>query len=951
MPAPVIAVLGPTNTGKTHLALERMLEHRTGMLGFPLRLLARENYDRVAKARGADEVALITGEERIVPASPRYLICTVEAMPVDRSVDFLGVDEIQLCADRERGHVFTDRLLHARGREETMLLGADTIRPVLEDLIPEAGVISRRRLSKLSYEEPSKIERLPKRSAVVGFSIAEVYEIATRLRHLRGGAAVVFGALSPRTRNAQVGLYQSGEVDYLVATDAIGMGLNLDIHHVALNRIDKFDGQGPRALAPADIAQIAGRAGRHVRDGTFGATSELGPLPRALVRAVERHQFDPIKQVYWRNAELDFRSLAALHESLRARPTHPRLRPMQRADDQAALRELARDANDALDVTLLWQICQIPDFHGAPDASHVHLLSEIFDYLSGTEKRLPEDWVAAQVKLLDRTQGDVETLLDRIARIRTWTYLSHRPEWLADAAHWQARTRAVEDRLSDALHERLTSQFVDRRAALLNRLPDGETRVEVEEDGTVTVQGVPAGTLSAWRFRADPDAPRSLISEANRGLRAIGRAKADALVASEDATFTLSESGKLLWNGESIGRIAKGDSLITPRVEISPGELLDQRQRERVRRRGSEWLVRHIGGTLSRLLTGREGRAVGAARGLLFALRENLGSAPRKHLSQQIAMLKDSDRRELRRLNGRIGRFSIYAPAALSPEAVRLRGILWRAAHPGQRVRPLDARTSHPRDPQTSSAYYEACGYHLLGPRAIRVDAAQRLWVAAKKRAKNARLKPNPALARMAGCSTADLRGVLGAMGFRLQTSGASPSPQPSPPKGERAEEEQNEPSMADGERPPSPLQGERAGVRGEPRRQLTQPQGLNLTRSRSMRREGSKAEAILWRHLRERRLAGFKFRRQHRASGFILDFYCPEAHLAIELDGGQHGEKPQQEYDQRRTNTLKATGIQIIRFWNDDVLKQTDTVLEQIQAALPDAPSPRPSPPEGERE
>ena len=362
-------------------------------------------------------------------------------MPIDRPVDFLGVDEIQLCADRERGHVFTDRLLHARGREETMLLGADTIRPVLEDLIPEAGVISRRRLSKLSYEEPSKIERLPKRSAVVGFSIAEVYEIATRLRQLRGGAAVVFGALSPRTRNAQVGLYQSGEVDYLVATDAIGMGLNLDIHHVALNRIDKFDGQGPRALAPADIAQIAGRAGRHVRDGTFGATSELGPLPRALVRAVERHQFDPIERVYWRNAELDFRSIASLHESLRARPGHPRLRPMQRADDQAALRELARDASDALDVALLWQVCQIPDFHGAPDASHVQLLSQIFDYLSGPEKRLPEDWVAAQVKLLDRTQGDVDTLLDRIARIRTWTYLSHRPEWLSDAVHWQERAR------------------------------------------------------------------------------------------------------------------------------------------------------------------------------------------------------------------------------------------------------------------------------------------------------------------------------------------------------------------------------------------------------------------------------------------------------------------------------------------------------------------------------
>ncbi len=917
MPAPVIAVLGPTNTGKTHLALERMLEHRTGMLGFPLRLLARENYDRVSKARGADEVALITGEERIVPAAPRYLICTVEAMPVDRPVDFLGVDEIQLCADRDRGHVFTERLLHARGREETMLLGADTIRPVLEDLIPEAGVISRPRLSTLSYEEPSKIERLPKRSAIVGFSIAEVYEIATRLRHLRGGAAVVFGALSPRTRNAQVGLYQSGEVDYLVATDAIGMGLNLDIHHVALNRIDKFDGQGPRALAPADIAQIAGRAGRHVRDGTFGATAELGPLPRALVEAVVKHRFDPIGQVYWRNAELEFRSLASLHESLRARPDHPRLRPMQRADDQAALRELARDAGSTLDVELLWQVCQIPDFHGARDASHVQLLSQILDYLCGPERRLPEDWVAAQVKLLDRTQGDVETLLDRIARIRTWTYLSHRPDRLSDSATWQERTRAVEDRLSDALHERLTSQFVDRRAAELNRSGRHPSDVEAQEDGTVTVQGVPAGAVSGWRFVADADSPRSLISGANRGLPAIGRAKAHALIASDDAAFTLSEGGKLFWNGEPIGRLTPGDSLITPRIEIAPGALLDQRQRERVRQRGSEWLARHINGTLGRVLTGREGRASAAARGLLFALRENLGSVSRKNVSTQVASLKDSDRRELRRLNARIGRFSVYAPSSLSPAAQRLRGILWRAAQPKRRAPVLDGRISYNRDPHASSAYYEACGYHLIGSRAIRVECAQRLWVAAKKRAGSDRLKPTPAPAQLAGCTTRELRDVLGAMGFRLQ--------------GERAE-------------------GERAGVRGDRGKEQNHPKPLLLEKSRSMRREGSNAEALLWRFLRDRRLGGFKFRRQYRAAGSVLAFYCPEARLAVELDGGQEGEKPQQEYDQQRTNISTATGIQIIRFWNDDVLKQTDTVLDQLRAALPDAPSPRPSPPQGER-
>ena len=478
--ASVTALLGPTNTGKTHLAVERMLAHRTGMMGFPLRLLAREVYDRVVKEKGAGTVALVTGEERRIPEEPRYFVCTVESMPLDREVEFVGVDEVQLAGDRERGHVFTDRLLRARGTAETMFLGADTMRPLIRTLVPEARFTGRPRLSTLAHEGHCKLARLKPRNAVIAFSTESVYALAERIRGLRGGCAVVLGALSPRTRNAQVGLYQAGEVDSLVATDAIGMGLNLDLDHVAFSAYQKFDGRTTRMLTSAEVAQIAGRAGRHLRDGSFGTTGGIEPFEPTLLQAVENHRFPAVPRAYWRNAELSFESLPALAESLAEPPPLPGLRRTHDADDHRTLLVLARDPAVAETLTgadriaLLWEACQIPDFRKTMAEDHVGLVRRIYLSLVGSG-RLPPDWVGRSIDRLAATEGDIDTLTARISHVRTWTYVSHRPDWVDDAQGWQERTRALEDALSDALHARLTQLFVNRRARL-PRLAGGRTR-------------------------------------------------------------------------------------------------------------------------------------------------------------------------------------------------------------------------------------------------------------------------------------------------------------------------------------------------------------------------------------------------------------------------------------------------------------------------------------------
>jgi ATP-dependent RNA helicase SUPV3L1/SUV3 len=770
----VTALLGPTNTGKTHLAIERMLTHPTGMIGFPLRLLARENYDRVAALRGNEAVALVTGEERIVPRRPSYWMCTVEAMPLDLKVDFLAVDEVQLAADRERGHVFTDRIQNARGRLETWLIGAETIRPLLRKLLPDAAFTTRPRLSSLSYSEPKLLGKLPRRSAVIAFSVRELYEVAARLRRERGGAALVFGALSPRTRNAQVGLYQAGEVDHLVATDAIGMGLNLDIDHVVFTGLTKFDGVGPRALLPAEVAQIAGRAGRHVRDGFFASTVELGPLDRRLVEAVEKHHFAPLSHLYWRTDELDFFSPLALLGSLERQPPHPFLVRMRHAEDERALAALSGDAEvmaaarDPGSVRLLWEVCQVPDFQGVVTEGHAQLLARVFRFLSCPAGRIPEDFLASHVKDIDRVDGDVETLLGRIAAIRTWTYISHRAGWVPDARFWQERTRAVEDRLSDALHERLTQEFVDRPGTVIARHDPSELVTSLGGDGDVLVQGLRAGVLEGFRFRPDRgvrEGSRGLLAAANRSLRGLVRERVEALEGEEDPAFALGPGAEVLWRGAPVARLVSGESALQPQVDVLASELLDPPLRERVRRRLAAWLDRHLRAGLAPLFAVRDGTPVGAARGIAFALVEGLGAVARRTVAPQVAALTPSDRRELSRLGVTIGRLAVFLPALLRPEATGLRARLF-AIGQGRPAEAGPGPPSVPSDPRQPPAFYLACGYLPAGPRAIRLDRLERAAALAARLSHAGPFVPPRELASILACRPEDVPPVLTAIGY-----------------------------------------------------------------------------------------------------------------------------------------------------------------------------------------
>ena len=583
--ARVKAVLGPTNTGKTHLAIERLLAHSSGIIGFPLRLLARENYDRMLARKGARHVALITGEEKIVPPEARWFSCTVEAMPLDRDAEFVAVDEIQLCADPDRGHVFTDRLLHARGMVETMLLGAETIRPLLQRLVPQAYVETRPRMSQLLHAGPVKLSKLPPRSAVVAFSAAEVYAIAELIRRRRGGCAVVMGRLSPRTRNAQVALYQDKEVDFLVATDAIGMGLNMDVNHVAFAGLGKFDGHRPRRLSAAEVAQIAGRAGRGMRDGTFGTTAQCHPLPDELVAAVEAHSFEPLDQLCWRNSDLDFGHVDSLLDSLTAPVPGAGLVKGNDASDLETLAALARDpemrrlAHGRRMVRLLWDACQIPDFRKLADDTHTNLCARVFGHVA-RDKRLPTDWLAGQIAALAKPEGDIDTLMQRLAGIRVWSYIAARADWVGDALHWQGRAREVEDLLSDALHERLTSRFVDRRAAhLMRRLEAGEGQEllsAVTRRGEVVVEGHPVGHIAGFSFLPDPEAvgdeKKLVLRAARRALREEMPRRVALLEAAPDKALALTPDHAITWDGVPVARLVGGASALRPAVRVQDSE-------------------------------------------------------------------------------------------------------------------------------------------------------------------------------------------------------------------------------------------------------------------------------------------------------------------------------------------------------------------------------------------
>ncbi len=777
----VTAVLGPTNTGKTHLAVERMLAYRTGMIGFPLRLLAREIYDRVVALNGRASVALVTGEEKRVPPHPRYFICTVESMPLDRAVDFVAIDEIQLAADRERGHVFTDRLLHMRGRIETMLLGAATIRPLVRRLVPDAEFVIRPRFSKLSYAGTRKLSRLPPRTAIVAFSAASVYAVAEQMRRQRGGCAVVLGALSPSTRNAQVAMYQAGEVDYLVATDAIGMGLNMDVNHVAFGSLSKFDGQHTRRLQPAEVAQVAGRAGRHVSDGTFGGTDAVEAFDPDLVEAIESHQFAPLHALQWRNSALDFRSIHALSASLAAPPPARGLMRTRTADDSLALELLAADpdviarARHPGAVRRLWDICQIPDFRKLSTESHAGLLKRVFLHLATDDGRLPDDWVARQVARLDRVDGDIETLMGRIAGIRLWTYITHRGDWLVDAKTWQARSRSIEDRLSDALHDRLTQRFVDRRAARLARGLRADTRLlgTVTSSGEVVVEGHEVGRLEGFRFRPDRHArgeeARLLGTAARRILADAFPPRIARMCAETDSAFALDKSGTITWNGAPIALFRAGDTPLAPRIELLSSDLLNGPQRERLRQRLILWRDAEIPRRLPALDRLAQMPLTGAAQGLAYQLTQGLGLIATGEARAQIDALTADDRKALARAGVRLGRFHVFIARAHNAAQLTLRARLWATISGWTAELPLPAkgRVSMVVDAQLPATYYATIGYPVFGPRAVRADIVERLAAQARRLAAGGPFAIGAGLASLAGCPPQALALVLAEMGFQ----------------------------------------------------------------------------------------------------------------------------------------------------------------------------------------
>lgn len=842
--AGVTAVLGPTNTGKTHLAIERMLAHSSGMIGLPLRLLAREVYNKVADRVGVKNVALITGEEKIKPNNPRFWVSTVEAMPRDLDPAFLAIDEVQLGADFERGHVFTDRMLNRRGREETMLLGAATIRPMVERLLPGAQIVTRPRLSMLTHAGDKKITRLPRRSAIVAFSADEVYAIAELIRRQRGGAAVVLGSLSPRTRNAQVALYQSGDVDYIVATDAIGMGLNLDVDHVAFASDRKFDGYQFRHLNPAEMAQIAGRAGRAMRDGTFGTTGRCAPFDEEMIERLEAHSFDSIKVLQWRNSDLDFASIGALQASLAMTPTLQGLTRAPVGEDILVLEHAARDeairkvATTRAQVSLLWDACQVPDYRKIAPANHAELVTTLYGFLT-REGKIPTDWFARQVEQADRTEGDIDTLSTRIAHVRTWTFVANRPDWLSDPEHWQSVARSVEDRLSDALHERLTSRFVDRRTSVLMRRLRENTALEsqISKTGEVTVEGHMVGRLEGFRFAPDPAAggseAKALQAAAQKALASEIEQRAQKLSQSADDKFVLASDGTIRWIGDGVGALVAAEETMRPRVRILADEQLSGAAREMVQERIDKWVASHVEKLLGPLnaLTAAED-VTGIARGVAFQLVEALGVLERQKVADDVKGLDQPARALLRKYGVRFGAYHIYVPALLKPAPRALATQLYALKNGEAESKGLadilhlaaSGRTSIPVDKQISKTLYRAAGYRVCGERAVRVDILERLADLIRPALvwREGSTLPKPdgavdgfgftvsvAMTSLVGSSGEDFASILRSLGYRMDRR---PKPaETTPPPAAEGATASDAPSIAEAAAPEPALSDETA--------------------------------------------------------------------------------------------------------------------------------------------
>jgi ATP-dependent RNA helicase SUPV3L1/SUV3 len=783
MSSRVVAVLGPTNTGKTHYAIERMLGHRTGVIGLPLRLLAREVYDKIVAVRGPSVVALVTGEERIVPPRAAYWVCTVEAMPEGMGCDFLAVDEIQLCADPDRGHVFTDRLLNARGLQETLFMGAATMRSAIAAQLDGVEFIHRERMSQLTYTGQKKISRMRERSAIVGFSVDNVYAIAELLKRQKGGAAVVMGALSPRTRNAQVEMYQNGDVDYLVATDAIGMGLNLDIDHVAFSSLTKFDGRRMRYLQPNELAQIAGRAGRGMANGTFGTTGEAPALDQQVVDSITEHSFQPVSKLHWRNSRLQFGTIGRLIQTLEEKTHDKWLTRVRESDDLAALKALGADdevvarCSDGQSVKLLWDVCRVPDFRDISRGEHAGLLTTIFNDLH-ERGEVSEAWIAQQIKRIDRSDGDIDTLSKRLAYIRTWTYVAQRKGWLRDEKHWRGEARAVEDRLSDALHGALTQRFVDRRTSvLLRRLKQKEALVaEVSKDGKVRVEGQFVGKLEGFRFRQDknatPEEAKTLRTASLQALAPEFHLRADRFYNAPDTEIDFTEQGGLMWGDMAVGKLIPGSEPTKPMVDAFVDDEAGTDVAAKVQRRLQHFIDRKIATLFEPMLAmSRDETLTGLARGFAFRMVEGLGILTRAEVADDVKALEQDARGALRKHGIRFGQFTIFMPLMLKPAPTRLRLVLWSLAKGLQEFpeSPPAGLVTVPTIKDAPEGYYAMAGYRAAGTRAIRIDMLERLADMLRGQDSRAGFENNADMLSITGMTLEQFADLMGGLGYKAE--------------------------------------------------------------------------------------------------------------------------------------------------------------------------------------
>ncbi len=740
----ISAILGPTNTGKTHLAIETMLSFESGMIGFPLRLLAREVYDKVLKRLNTDSVALITGEEKIIPSNAKYFLCTVESMPIDKRLDFVAVDEVQMCSDHERGHIFTDRLLNMRGEKLTMFMGSSTIRNIVAKLDDDVEFINRNRLSKLSYSGHKKISRIDRKTAIIAFSAEEVYAIAELIRRQKGGASIVMGSLSPKTRNAQVELYQSGDVDFLVATDAIGMGINMDLNHVYFSNLKKFDGKKLRRLNLSEIGQIAGRAGRYMNDGSFGITGQCGIISPENVELLENHKFEEISYLFWRNSNLNFNNSTSLIKSLDEKPHKDWLRKIYECEDEKALKFFLKDKNfeniefNQEKLRLLWECCQIPDFVKKTYGNHYEVIGNVFKYLNSKKGKIPNDYLRLQLMKLDKLDGNVDSLSNRIANVRTWSYVSNKNNWVEDHNYWIEKTKLLEDRLSDRLHEELTKTFIDKRASILARglKQDMEFDTKILENNDVIIDNQFIGKISGLKLELDlkKGALETDIKSLKKAARqSVGpELEKRVKIIIDTGLIQLKDDSKIYWNNSAIGRLTAGKDYLNPNLELIVDDILEQDQKRKLSDFIGKWLKNKIGTVLKSLIDLKNIKEKNpSTKALAYQLYENNGVIKREQVSEYLEKLDQNERKTLRNIGVKFGRYHVFLYKLIKPDAVSLRTLLWKNYHQKYfNLRPptfglnfLDNKDFKNKN------FMLLCGFEKFDTFFVRIDILERLFI------------------------------------------------------------------------------------------------------------------------------------------------------------------------------------------------------------------------------